>query len=123
MDLISVEGYENAKVTCLKNNTGDLWVSMKDVGVGLGVKGISDLVLKEIQGICEKKKLTKEETKCYKMTEREFLKKFYNFNEDELNIKSNKSVFAKNTIMTNIIKHCRGEEKEDQGQWTDLEDN
>ena len=70
-----------------------------------------------------KKKLTKEETKCYKMTEREFLKKFYNFNEDELNIKSNKSVFAKNTIMTNIIKHCRGEEKEDQGQWTDLEDN
>ena len=28
---------------------------MKDVGVGLGVKGISDLVLKEIHGICEKK--------------------------------------------------------------------
>ena len=56
MDLISVEGYENAKVICLKNNTGDLWVSMKDVGVGLGVKSISDLVLKEIHGICEKKK-------------------------------------------------------------------
>ena len=55
MDLISVEGYENAKVICLKNNTGDLWVSMKDVGVGLGVKSISDLVLKEIQGIYEKK--------------------------------------------------------------------
>ena len=47
--------YENAKVICLKNNTGDLWVSMKDVGVGLGVKSISDLVLKEIHGICEKK--------------------------------------------------------------------
>ena len=116
MDLISVEGYENAEVTCLKNNTGDLWVSMKDVGVGLGVKGISDLVLKEIQGICEKKKLTKEETKCYKMTEREFFKNFYTFNEDELNAKSNKSVFVKNTIMTNIINHCRGEKKEDQGQ-------
>ena len=55
MDLISVEGYGNAKVICLKNNTGDLWVSMKDVGVGLGVKSISDLVLKEIQGIYEKK--------------------------------------------------------------------
>ena len=55
MDLISVEGYGNAKVICLKNNTGDLWVSMKDVGVGLGVKSISDLVLKEIHGICEKK--------------------------------------------------------------------
>ena len=63
-----------------------------------------------------KKKLTEQETKCYKMTEREFFKKFYNFNEDELNTKSNKSVFVKNTIMTNIINHCRGEKKEDQGQ-------
>ena len=64
----------------------------------------------------KKKKLTKEETKCYKMTEREFFKKFYNFNEDELNKKSDKSVFVKNTIMTNIINRCRGEKKEDQGQ-------
>ena len=111
MDLISLEGYENAKVICLKNNTRDLWVSMKDVGVGLGVKSIADLVLKEIRGICEKK-LAKEETKCYKITEREFFKKFYNFNEDELNTKSNNNVFAKNIIMTNIINHCRGEKKE-----------
>ena len=115
MDLISVEGYGNAKVICLKNNTGDLWVSMKDVGVGLGVKGISDLVLKEIQGICEKKKLTKEETKCYKMTEREFYEKFYKLSEDELNTKSNKNVFVKNTIMTNIINHFRGEKKRYKG--------
>ena len=43
---------------------------MKEIGVGLGVKSISDLVLKEMQGSCEKKKLAKEETKCYKMTER-----------------------------------------------------
>ena len=43
---------------------------MKDVGVVLGVKSISDLVLKEIQGIFRKKELTKEEIKCYKMTER-----------------------------------------------------
>ena len=55
MDLISVEGYKNAKVICLKINTGDLWVSIKNVGVVLGVKSISDLVLKEIHGICEKK--------------------------------------------------------------------
>ena len=73
-----------------------------------------DLVSKEIHCICEKK-LTKEETKCYKMTEREFFKKFYNFNEDELNTKSNKSVFVKNTIMTNIINHCRGEKKRTKG--------
>ena len=57
------------------------------------------------------------------MTEREFFKNFYTFNEDELNAKSNKSVFVKNTIMTNIINHCRGEKKEDQGQQMDLEKN
>ena len=45
------------------------------------------------------------------MTEKEFFKRFCNFNEDELNTKSNKSVFVKNTIMTNIINHCRGEKK------------
>ena len=56
-----------------------------------------------------KKKLTKEETKCYKRTEREFYERFYKLSEDELNTKSNKNVFVKNTIMTNIIKHCRGE--------------
>ena len=84
---------------------------MKNVGVGLGVKSISDLVLKEIRGIYEKKELTKKETKCYKMTEREIFKKFDNLNEDELNTKSNKNVYVKNNIMTNIIKHCKGEKK------------
>ena len=51
---------------------------MKDVGDGLGVKNISDLVLKEIYGIYEKRKLTKEEIKNYKMTEREIFAKFNN---------------------------------------------
>ena len=46
------------------------------------------------------------------MTEREFFKTFYGYDEDNLNTKSNKNVFVKNTIMTNIIKHCRGEKKE-----------
>ena len=59
------------------------------------------------------KKLTKEEIKCYKMTEKEIFKKFDNLNEDELNTKSNKSVYVKNIILTNIIKHCRGEKKEE----------
>ena len=57
------------------------------------------------------KKLTKEEIKYYKMTEREFFKMFYDFDEDNLNTKSNKNVFVKNTIMTNIIKNCKGEKK------------
>ena len=56
MDLISAKGYENAGVNLLKiEGTDEFRVSMKDVGVGLGVKSISDLVLKEIQGIYEKK--------------------------------------------------------------------
>ena len=49
------------------------------------------------------------------MTKREIFEKFTKLNEDQLNTKSNKNVFVKNTIMTNIIKHCRGEKKEDQG--------
>ena len=45
------------------------------------------------------------------MTEREMFKNFDNLNEDELNTKSNKNVYVKNIIMTNIIKHCKGEKK------------
>ena len=54
MSLISAKGYENPKVHTIQVKN-DLWVSMKDVGDGLGVKNISDLVLKEIYGIHEKK--------------------------------------------------------------------
>ena len=56
----------------------------------------------------EKKQLTKEEIKNYKMTEREICKTFANLSEDELNKMSNKNVYVKNNIMTNIIKHYRG---------------
>ena len=112
MDLISAKGYENAGVQFLKiRETGELWINMKDVGAGLGVKNISDLVLKEIRGIYEKKVLTKEETKCYKMTEREIYENFDNLSKDKLNTKSNKSAYVKNIIMANIIKHCRGQKK------------
>ena len=84
---------------------------MKDIGSGLGVKNISDLVLKEIHGIYGKKELTKEEIKNYKMREKEIYEKFDNLSKDELNTNSNKFVYVKNNIMTNIIKHCRGEKK------------
>ena len=56
ISLISAEGYKNADVNHLIiKKTGELWVSIKDVGDGLGVKNISDLVLKEIYGAYEKK--------------------------------------------------------------------
>ena len=112
MSLISIEGYKNAGVHCLIiKKTDEVWVNMKHVGDGLGVTNISDLVLKEIKGIYEEKKLTKEEIKNYKMTVREIYEKFTNLSEDKLNEMSSKNVYFKNTIMKNNIKHCRGEKK------------
>ena len=86
--------------------------SRKYVGDGLGVKNISDLVLKEIHGVYGKKQLTKKEIKNYKVTEREIYEKFANLSNDKLNKKSSKFVYVKNNVMTNVIKHCRGEKKE-----------
>ena len=60
--LISAEGYKNAKADFLTiKTTSEIWVSMKDVGCVIGVENISDLVLKEIYGICETKNPTKEQ--------------------------------------------------------------
>ena len=62
MYLISAEGCKNANVEFLTiKTTSEIWVNMKDVGSGMGVKNISDLVLKEIYGICETKNPTKEQ--------------------------------------------------------------
>ena len=56
MYLISAEGYKNANVDILtKKSTSEIWVSMKDVRRSMGVKSISDLVLKKMHGICETK--------------------------------------------------------------------
>ena len=49
MYLIPAEGYKDVNVEFLTiKTTSDIWVNMKDVGSGMGVKNISDLVLKEI---------------------------------------------------------------------------
>ena len=88
MHLISAEGYENVNVDFLTiETTREIWVGIKDVGSGMGIKNISDLNLKEIYGICETKNPTKE-VKEYKMTERIIYKKFTNLSEKELNAKN-----------------------------------
>ena len=46
------------------------------------------------------------------MTEKEIFKKFAKLSNNELDKLCNKSVFAKNTIMTRIVKNCKGEKKE-----------
>ena len=112
MYLISAEGYINAGVHLLRvQKTGKIWPSIKDAGNSMGVKNISDLVLKEIHGVLETKNLTKEPINEYKMTKRENYKNFGNLSEDELNTKCNKNVYVRNDVMTTIIKRCRGENK------------
>ena len=72
MYLISGEGYKNANVHILIiKKTGEISARMKDVGSGMGVKIISDLILKEIHGVLKTKNPTKEQINKYKMTERE----------------------------------------------------
>ena len=112
MYLISNEGYINAGVDFLRiRKTGKIWPSTKDVGINMGVKNISDLVSKEIHGICETKKPTKEQIKKYKMPEREFCEKFSDLSAEELNTKSNRNVYVRNNVMSIIIKNNRSEKK------------
>ena len=112
MYLISAEGYKNAGVRFLRvQKTGKIWASMKDVGSGLVVKNMSDLVLKEIRSVLETKNPTNEQMKKYKMTEREIFEKYANLTENDLSKKSNKKVYVKNDVMTIVIKQCRGERK------------
>ena len=110
--LISVEEYKNVGVHFLKvRKTGEIWASMKDSGSGMGVKNISDLILKEIHGVLKTKSPTEEQINKYKMTEREIYEKFDNLSKEILNSKSNKNIYVKIDNMTTIIKCCRGKKK------------
>ena len=60
----------------------------------------SDLVLKEIYGICETKNPTKEQINEYKMTERKIYKNFVNLSRKELSTKNNKITYVKNSVLT-----------------------
>ena len=72
MDLISNEGYENPNVICLKNKNGDLRVIMKYVKDGLGVKNMSDLLLKKIYGTYGKKNYQKKKLNTIKWLKENF---------------------------------------------------
>ena len=64
MYLISAEGYKNAGVHILRvRKTGKIWASMKNVQDVLGVKNMSDVILKEIYGIYETEDLRKSRLK------------------------------------------------------------
>ena len=84
---------------------------MKDVGSGMGVKNISDLVLKEIHSVLETKNPKKEQINEYNTTERELYKKFDNFRNEELNKNNNKTIHVRSDAITTVIKRCRGNKK------------
>ena len=70
---------------------------MKDVGSDLGVKNMSDLVLKEI--------------KKYKMTEREIFEKDANLTENQLRENSNKKVYVKTMLLQLLLNGAGVREK------------
>ena len=103
MYLISTEGYKNANVAFLKIKTSNkIWVSMKDIESGIGVKNLSDLVLKEIYGICEIKNPSKEQINEYKMTKKQIYKNFTNLSQEKLNTLNNK----KNLCQKRYYDNC-----------------
>ena len=59
MVVITVQNYTNAEVHTIKVGNRELfWVKMIDVQNGLGIKNVSDIVRKELQGIYETKNPT-----------------------------------------------------------------
>ena len=70
----------------------------------MGVKNISDLVLKELGGVLKTKNATKEQISAYTITERKHYEKFDNLSEEELNTKSNETVYVRTDVVTTIIK-------------------
>ena len=61
-------------MTITTTTTSEIWVIMRDVGSGMGVKHISDLVLKEIYGICGTKNPTKNKLMNIKWQKEKFIK-------------------------------------------------
>ena len=91
MYLLSAEGYKNANGEFLTiKTTSEIGVSMKDGESGIGVKNISDLVLKEMCGICETKNPSKEQVNEYKITKKQIYKTFTNLSQEKLNTINNK---------------------------------
>ena len=66
------------------------------------LKNISDLVLKEIYGICETRNPTKEQVNEYKMTKRKIYKKFTNLSKKEINARNNQNPYVRNDVRTTI---------------------
>ena len=98
MVFITIESYKN-------DNKYYFLVKMKDVENGFGIKNISDLLIKQMQGIFEIKKFTKEQKIKYIRSKFEIIKKFGD----------KKSKYVRNDIMEKIIKNCKGVKQSNDG--------
>ena len=98
MYLISAEGYKNANVEFLTiKSTSEIWVNMKDVGSGMGVKNISMwFSFKRNIWYWWKKNPIKKQVNEYKITKRQIYKRFNNLSEKELTTKNNKKTYVRN---------------------------
>ena len=85
---------------------------MKNVHNGVGVKNMSDLILKEIYDREGTKNLRNGQITKYKMIESEIFEKYHNLSENELNKRSHKRVYVRNDIINFVIRHWRGGKKE-----------
>ena len=72
---------------------------------------MSDLILKEIYFKYERKNLTDNEIKKYKMTEREVFQRYDNLSEHELNNQNDKEVSVRINVITSVTVNCTGEKK------------
>ena len=95
--ILTIENFVNAGVKTVRvKDAKYFWVKMKDVGDGLGLKNMSDMVIKEIKGTdcgdCQK----------YKCSLQEIMGNMY----DSMKIK-----YIRNDIAEKIIKSCRGVKK------------
>ena len=60
----------------------------------------------------KQKNSTEKQVKEYKMTEREYYRKFDNLSKKEFQKKKKKEAYVRSDVMTTVIKHSRGEKKE-----------
>ena len=100
MVVITIQAYAKAGVHTIKVGNRELfWAKMIDVQKGLGLKNISHLVRKQIQGMYETKYPIEEQKRKYIRTEKELTKK----DRDDSKIK-----YVRSDLMENLIKSCRG---------------
>ena len=96
MVVVTVQAYANAGIHTIKvRNKKLFWIKMCDVKKGLGLKNISHLVRKQIQGMYETKCLTEEQKRKYMRTEEELTKK---------DTYDSKIKYVHNDLMEKIIK-------------------